>query len=173
MKIKLTVAESSSRDIQWARFITEEQLRVEDWRKAWSNTRWEEKRSILHHSTEAQKGVYLRSCDFSNHPKSSFCTPWIPKSWIGFLAPGGVCTSTFPWSPPPKFVQSFQLNTKRWPYRFTSLGSLGSFSNVFFAKKKSHFFFWIQQVAACKISHSRQCTVVVDCKSPRFTEALS
>lgn len=100
-----------------------------------------------------QKEVYLRSCAFSNHPKSSFCTPWIPKSWIGFLAPGGVCASTFPWPPPPKFVKSFQMNTKRWPYAFTSLGSLKSFSNVFFAKKfkKSHF---LNAASGCLQNHT-------------------
>lgn len=147
MKIKLTAAESSCR---W----TLQRLPVGQvhYRRATEGGRLkkgleqhqlrEEEKYILHHPTVTQKGIHLRSCAFSNHPKSSFCNPWIPKSWIGFLAPGGcVCSSTLPWPPPPKFVKSFQLNSKRWPYAFTSLGSLESFRNAFFAKnkKKSHF----------------------------------
>lgn len=139
MKTKLTAAESSCRWTLRRLPVGQVHYRraTEGGRKVWSNTSWEKKRSILHHPTETRKGIHPRSCAFSNHPKSSFCTLWIPKSWIGFLAPGGgVCSSTFPWPPPPKSVKSFQLNTKRWPYAFTSLGSLESFSNAFFAKNK-------------------------------------
>lgn len=64
------------------------------------------------------------------HPLDSQMLNWFPG------ACGWVWTNPGPWPPPQKFIKSFQLNTKRWPCAFTSLGSSEILSNVFSEKKK-------------------------------------